>query len=345
MDGRMDHSVEPDVRFMRHVAKDNTINAVALDIERAFSGARVTRSEDALLSLQELLRRAEAISVHVSRRAGDELLITGNLLGRRKDVSVAGYDMSLSMRCIEARRLLQFEVVEAAGADSLQPRILSAQPVACRGVGIGAILVSSARPLDAREEKSLAELSDALAGVLDDMVLSESLRQLLDWRKQDMSFCGPPLDLQDAYIPEVSSLRPLADRIPVAPLDAPFKEVSGKETETYTETMPGELPDQLIIRVLGLSLLYLSAVIAGNTFADGHWVAPSFVAILALVSGLGSLAVLFPGLRNRGMTGELETKAMSSSASAPAYYNTTSASTTTTAPATATTTTTTTTTG
>jgi hypothetical protein len=163
----------------------------------------------------------------------------------------------------------------------------------------------------------------------------------LDWRKQDMSFCGPPLDLQDAYIPKVSSLRPLADRIPVALLDAPFKEVSGKETETYTETIPGELPDQLIIRVFGLSWLYLSAVIAGKTFADGHWVAPSFVAILALVSGLGSLAVLFPGLRNRGMTGELETKAMSSSASAPAYYNTTSASTTTTAPATTTTTTTT----
>ncbi len=245
-------------------------------------------------------------------------------MGRRRTVSVVGYDTSLSMRCIEEHRFLQFEIIEAAGVDSLQSRILSAQPILCRGVGIGAILVGSSTPLDALEQESLADLSEALAGVLDDMVLSESMRQLLSWREQDMSFCGPPLELQDVpCLPMASSLRPLVDLIPAA-LGEPVEEMSEEESAgtreempqysksvphdaseklrgTYEEASPSELPDKIIIRVFGLSWLYLSAVIAGKMFGDGLSLAPSLVAILALVSGLGSCVVLFPGMRDGNM--------------------------------------------
>ncbi len=252
--------------------------------------------------------------------------MTDNLLGNRNKLSVVGYEKSLSMRCIEARRLLQFEIVGAAAADSSRASVLSAQPIECRGTGIGAILVGSSWPLDAREQESLAALSDALAGVLESMVLSKSMSQLLAWREQDMSFCGPPLELQDVpCFPMAPSLRPLADRIPPDEHSEQGEGGSGGEAEAAVEETPQhgktvpyeasaklrgtfeegekatsqELPDGLIIRMFGLSWLYLSAVIAGKMFAqDGLALAPAIVAVLALVSGLGSLFVLYPRMRN-----------------------------------------------
>jgi hypothetical protein len=331
---------EPDVRFLRHVAKDTTINSVALAVERAFLGTWTTRrvdspstptstttttgpttinspnpsrsrtnaekKDDRLGELESILPRARATSVYVSRRADDGLFITDNLLGRRKKLSVVGYDTSMTMRCVEARRFLQFEIVEDAGAESSQARFLSAQPIVCRGVGIGAILVGSLAPLDALEQESLAALSDALAGVLDDIVLSESMMQLLAWREQDMSFCGPPLELQDVpCIPILTSLRRLADQVPGAALGEREEKANewGQSKERSNEgskdgIATSELPDQLIIRVFGLSWLYLSAVMAGKLFGDGMSVAPTLVAVLALVTGVGSLIALFPGIRS-----------------------------------------------
>jgi len=71
-----------------------------------------------------------------------------------------------------------------------------------------------------------------------------------------------------------------------------------KDVGDGTTTKPLGLPDEFNIRIFGLSWLYLSSVVVAKLLAPASSVSMSamIVAVLALVSGAGSMALLFPGL-------------------------------------------------
>jgi hypothetical protein len=315
-------STVPDMRFVRHVAKDSTINRIALAVERAFS-------EEHDIGLDELSRLLPTSTfIRVSRRAESSLFVTDDLLRRRNKfaLTVVGYDTSFTAGCIEAHDLIQSETTFN------KPVIVSAQPIICRGIGIGAIILGTTAQLDVHQQEFLASLADALAGVLDDMVLSENMKQLLAWRERDQSFCGRELEYQDLPCLDTTtslrSLRPTRDGSRVSFDEGASKPVNASGCSAWEETRTPttasgevsvatcskasgrhgkekmgetvELPDEFNIRIFGLSWLYLSAVIVGKMFLEGNLpVVPAVVAILALVSGAGSLVVLFPGMRKQ----------------------------------------------
>ena len=282
--------------------------------------------------------------VRVSRRAGSALFATDNLLRRGKfSLSLVGFDTSLSACCIEARGIVQ---VESGGP---RPVVVAACPIVCRGTGIGAVLVGSTQPLCSREQEAVSMLADALAGVLDDMTLSETMVELLACRERDQSFCGMEMEFQDLpFVPQSLKLLPNDiqtntyrdddererdeyrggggesgesgesggesksgrsgsnnDRKGGDTVDGCAKcaqhECRGKGAKDVgdgTTTKPLGLPDEFNIRIFGLSWLYLSSVVVAKLFAPAGSVSMSamVVAVLALVSGVGSMALLFPGL-------------------------------------------------
>ncbi len=291
--------------------------------------------------------------IRVSRRAGSALFATDNLLRRGKfSLSLVGFDTSLSACCIEARGIVQ---VESGGP---RPVVVAACPIVCRGTGIGAVLVGSTQPLCSREQEAVSMLADALAGVLDDMTLSETMVELLACRERDQSFCGMEMEFQDLpFVPQSLKLLPNDiqtntyrdddererdeyrggggesgesgsksggesgsgiksggesksgrsgsnnDRKGGDTVDGCAKcaqhECRGKGAKDVgTTTKPLGLPDEFNIRIFGLSWLYLSSVVVAKLFAPAGSVSMSamVVAVLALVSGVGSMALLFPGL-------------------------------------------------
>ena len=193
-------------------------------------------------------------------------------------------------------------------------------------------------------------LADALAGVLDDMTLSETMVELLACRERDQSFCGMEMEFQDLpFVPQSLKLLPNDiqtntyrdddererdeyrggggesgesgsksgsksksgrsgsnnDRKGGDTIDGCAKcaqhECRGKGAKDVgdgTTTKPLGLPDEFNIRIFGLSWLYLSSVVVAKLFAPAGSVSMSamVVAVLALVSGVGSMALLFPGL-------------------------------------------------
>ena len=259
-------------------------------------------------------------------------------------LSLVGFDTSLSACCIEARGIVQ---VESGGP---RPVVVAACPIVCRGTGIGAVLVGSSQPLCSREEEAVSKLADALAGVLDDMTLSETMVELLACRERDQSFCGMEMEFQDLpFVPQSLKLLPNDiqtntyrdddererdeyrggggesgesgsksgsksksgrsgsnnDRKGGDTIDGCAKcaqhECRGKGAKDVgdgTTTKPLGLPDEFNIRIFGLSWLYLSSVVVAKLFAPAGSVSMSamVVAVLALVSGVGSMALLFPGL-------------------------------------------------
>ena len=259
-------------------------------------------------------------------------------------LSLVGFDTSLSACCIEARGIVQ---VESGGP---RPVVVAACPIVCRGTGIGAVLVGSTQPLCSREQEAVSMLADALAGVLDDMTLSETMVELLACRERDQSFCGMEMEFQDLpFVPQSLKLLPNDiqtntyrdddererdeyrggggesgesgsksgsksksgrsgsnnDRKGGDTIDGCAKcaqhECRGKGAKDVgdgTTTKPLGLPDEFNIRIFGLSWLYLSSVVVAKLFAPAGSVSMSamVVAVLALVSGVGSMALLFPGL-------------------------------------------------
>ena len=259
-------------------------------------------------------------------------------------LSLVGFDTSLSACCIEARGIVQ---VESGGP---RPVVVAACPIVCRGTGIGAVLVGSTQPLCSREQEAVSMLADALAGVLDDMTLSETMVELLACRERDQSFCGMEMEFQDLpFVPQSLKLLPNDiqtntyrdddererdeyrggggesgesgsksgsksksgrsgsnnDRKGGDTIDGCAKcaqhECRGKgakDVSDGTTTKPLGLPDEFNIRIFGLSWLYLSSVVVAKLFAPAGSVSMSamVVAVLALVSGVGSMALLFPGL-------------------------------------------------
>ena len=259
-------------------------------------------------------------------------------------LSLVGFDTALSACCIEARGIVQ---VESGGP---RPVVVAVCPIVCRGTGIGAVLVGSTQPLCSREQEAVSMLADALAGVLDDMTLSETMVELLACRERDQSFCGMEMEFQDLpFVPQSLKLLPNDiqtntyrdddererdeyrggggesgesgsksgsksksgrsgsnnDRKGGDTIDGCAKcaqhECRGKGAKDVgdgTTTKPLGLPDEFNIRIFGLSWLYLSSVVVAKLFAPAGSVSMSamVVAVLALVSGVGSMALLFPGL-------------------------------------------------
>ena len=220
------------------------------------------------------------------------------------------------------------------GSIGTESKIIAACPIICRGTGIGAVIIGSTEPLNSSEQDAIASLADALAGVLDDMSLSVSMTQLLAWRERDQSFCGIEMDLQDLpFVPDSLRLLPNIDSTSHGPLGSddskdgddnvkmnnkctnlePMESQThtpcaehvndnrascGEKAAKFSKHVAMDLPNELNIRVFGLSWLYLSSVVIAKMFAPAASVSVSalLVAVLALVAGAGSMFVVFPGL-------------------------------------------------
>jgi hypothetical protein len=305
---------------------NSVVHTIALGVERDCFGAE-TVTESLAARIRGLFADAEFVRVSrvmpsstVYTKHNPRLLFVTDDLRRRGHFSlnIVGYDTSLTACCIAQRSAVQLE------CSSL---LLVAQPIMYRDIPLGALIIGSSSPLGSEKWGAMASLAEALGETLVGMRLSDNMLQLLAWRQRDRDVFGvEEMEFQDVpvAVERLSLSRPRQPEEVLAYVSA-----SSKEPEEYSKTIHYDHTGQdyhekgqacrnmvetckddslrqegrnrqitIAVRILGLSILYLSALFASRIITmDSHLPISSLLSAgVAVGAAVTSAARIPPGV-------------------------------------------------